>query len=145
MKTKIISIIIAIIMLIAIITVMTTTTQTTVASEEIINESNTENWTNFKIELFEGFYDPKIDSYTTDELLTLINNQKIIQNTAHNLANQARSLAWPEKGHTIMNAKNQWQNSQKAIEYYQTAYDKKIQQQANNKWNKKSQEYPAAT
>jgi hypothetical protein len=104
-----------------------------------------ENINDFNIEALNSFKDNNIKNYTLMELEILIIEQKNIQYNAHELAESARALGWPEDSESIIYAKIEWGNAQQAIEAYQQAYDEKVLAIKQAKWDQRKKEYPEAT
>lgn len=99
----------------------------------------------FEVEEIDYFFDENISNYTIEELETKITNERKIQQQAHELAELARALGWPEDCDAIQHAKTQWHNSQKKIDIYAIELDLKNQILVEDKWETKKQEYPIAT
>lgn len=78
------------------------------------------------------------ENMTIIEIETLINEQKEKQNAAHTLAEQARTLGWPEDCPTIQNAQTEWANAQNIIDVAQKSHELMM-------WREKRLEYPEAT
>lgn len=108
-----------------------------------LKEKNIES--NFSIETLNSFEDKNIKNYSLMELEILIIEQKNIQYNAHELAESARALGWPETSEPIIYAQIEWGNAQMAIDVYQKAYDEKKAEIEMVKWEKKKNEYPEAT
>lgn len=106
--------------------------------EEILEES-------FEVEPMNDFKDPEIKDLSLEQIKNRIKEQEEIQASAHNLANHARNLGWPEDCETIKNAQIEWENAEKAIVFYQTAYNKKYEELGIAKWDARREEYPEAT
>lgn len=87
------------------------------------------------------------ESQTTDknELLSLIQSCQDKKDSAHSMAEGARSLGYKENNPVIVAAGKEWFNYNNLQKIYQNRYDKIIQEEKNNKWNEKYSEYPAAT
>jgi len=98
-----------------------------------------------KVDYMTEFEDPNLETYTMAQLQILIEVEKADQATAHELAEAARKLEWPEASHPIESAKAEWGNSQLAIDVYQAQYDKLYAESFDAKWEAKKAEYPAAT
>lgn len=98
-----------------------------------------------KVDYLTEFEDPNLETYTMAQLQILIEAEKADQATAHELAEAARKLEWPEASHPIESAKAEWGNSQLAINVYQEQYDKLYAASEDVKWEAKKAEYPAAT
>lgn len=109
----------------------------TMPASAVIETSLAANKEQFDIEVLEDFYDPNILSYTVEEIYALIAEQEAIQNSAHSLAETARSLGWPEDSETILLAKAEYENAALAIKYYQTRLE-------DITWEEKATEYPTA-
>lgn len=99
----------------------------------------------FKIDKIEEFEDPNLDTYTMAQLQALIEAERANQEAAHELAESARKLGWPEESEPIVSAKNEWWNAQLAIEVYDARYQEFYAESEEAKWITKSAEYPAAT
>lgn len=99
----------------------------------------------FKIDKIEEFEDPNLDVYTMAQLQVLIEAERADQKTAHELAESARKLGWPEESEPIASAKNEWWNAQLAIEAYDARYEELYATSEEAKWATKAAEYPAAT
>ena len=91
--------------------------------EEMIEESGLLN-EDFEVDYLKFYIDEKVDSYSLDELEDLILVQKDRQMKAHQLAESARALKWPEDSKAIKLAKLEWHNSNLKIEFYQNANPK---------------------
>lgn len=99
----------------------------------------------FKVEKLEEFEDPDLTTYTMSQLQILIEAERANQETAHELAESARKLGWPEESEPIVSAKNEWWNAQLAIEVYNARYQELYAEYEEAKWTTKAAEYPAAT
>ena len=99
----------------------------------------------FKIDKIEEFEDPNLDTYTMAQLQVLIEAERADQEAAHELAESARKLGWPEESEPIVSAKNEWWNAQLAIEAYDARYKELYAESEEAKWETKVAEYPAAT
>ena len=99
----------------------------------------------FKIDKIEEFEDPNLETYTMAQLQVLIEAKHANQKAAHELAESARKLGWPEKSEPIASAKNEWWNAQLAIEVYDARYKELYAESEEAKWETKAAEYPAAT
>ena len=99
----------------------------------------------FKIDRVEEFEDPNLETYTMAQLQVLIEAERADQEAAHELAESARKLGWPEESEPIASAKNEWWNAQLAIEVYDARYQKLYAESEEVKWATKAAEYPAAT
>ena len=99
----------------------------------------------FKIDKIEKFEDPNLDTYTMAQLQVLIEAERADQEAAHELAELARKLGWPEESEPIVSAKNEWWNTQLAIEVYDARYQELYAESEEAKWATKAAEYPAAT
>lgn len=99
----------------------------------------------FRVEIIDNFEDPDLFTYTLDQLKTLIDNNRNVQSIAHELAESARALGWPEDSSTIESAKAEWWNAQIAIEVYSVRYEELYIESEQAKWDAKATEYPAAT
>lgn len=112
--------------------------------EEMIEESGLLN-EDFEVDYLKFYIDEKVDSYSLDELEDLILIQKDRQMKAHQLAESARALKWPEDSKAIKLAKLEWHNSNLKIEFYQNEYDEKYEESEEKKWDEKMGEYYIAT
>ena len=99
----------------------------------------------FKVDRIEEFEDPNLDTYTMAQLQVLIEAERADQEAAHELAESARKLGWPEESEPIASAKNEWWNAQLAIEVYDARYKELYAESEEAKWATKAAEYPAAT
>ena len=99
----------------------------------------------FKIDRIEEFEDPNLETYTMAQLQVLIEAERADQEAAHELAESARKLGWPEESEPITSAKNEWWNAQLAIEVYDVRYKELYAESEEAKWETKAAEYPAAT
>lgn len=99
----------------------------------------------FKIDKIEEFEDPNLDIYTMAQLQVFIEAERADQEAAHELAESARKLGWPEESAPIASAKNEWWNAQLAIEVYDARYKELYAESEEAKWATKAAEYPAAT
>ena len=99
----------------------------------------------FSIEVLEKFEDKNIKEYTLMDLEILILEQKNIQSNAHELAESARNLGWPEDSEPILLAQIEWSNAQIIIDYYQKAYDERYAAIEKERWENKKSQYPEAT
>ena len=97
------------------------------------------------VEPLNSFKDEKIKDYSLMELEMLIIEYSNIQYNAHELAESARALGWPETSEPIIYAQIEWGNAQMAIDVYQKAYDEKLAKIEEMEWEKKKREYPEAT
>lgn len=122
-----------ILILFAVVGLCAVTTQAS-ALTEVSLAANKEQ---FDIEVLEEFYDPNILNYTIEEIYVLIAEQEVIQDSAHTLAETARSLGWPEDSETILLAKTEYDNATLIIKYYQARLE-------DIAWEKKAAEYPTA-
>lgn len=95
----------------------------------------------FNVRKIHQFEDIHIGLYTLEELENKINEQKVIQNHAHELAERARALGWPEDSETIEFAKNEWMNAQMVLKIYEAEYNEKYEKS----FAKQMKEYPEAT
>ncbi len=111
-----------------------------VTKEEALEEEIIE----FKIEKLEEFKDKNLLNYSMDELQELIEEQRNIQLTAHELAESARKLGWPENSEPLISAGNEWWNAQKAIDVYGARYQELYDAEVA-RWAEKKAQYPAAT
>lgn len=99
----------------------------------------------FKIDKIEEFEDPNLETYTMAQLQVLIEAERANQKAAHELAESARKLGWPEESEPIISAKNEWWNAQLAIEVYDARYKELYAESEEARWETKAAEYPAAT
>lgn len=99
----------------------------------------------FRIKEINDFFDSNIPYYTLEELQTKIAEERETQKQAHELAELARALGWPEECDAIQLAKIQWTNAQKKIDVYSIEYDFKYQELDLVRWDEKKKEYPIAT
>lgn len=99
----------------------------------------------FKVDRITKFNDENLNNYTLDELNNLIYIQKERQKSAHELAESARKLVWPEGSLTIRNAQSEWWNAQSIIEVYTNRYNELYTESGQQRWDAKKAEYPAAT
>ena len=109
------------------------------ATAEIVEEEP------FETQLLNEFYDDNIMNYSLDELTNLMNKQTEIKKNAHELAEMARSLGWPEDCQAIQSAKVEYQNANLIYNVYKERYDNLLVEIENKKWADKEAEYPAAT
>ncbi len=70
----------------------------------------------------------------------LIDSQKLIQSNAHNMAAAARGLGYTEEHPVIKLAKEEWEDADKYLKYYQNKYDDIIENQVTIN----TSEYPVA-
>lgn len=87
-------------------------------------------------------YDTTI-SYTYDDidiLIELIEEQNSIMNAAHQMANAARQLGYPEDHEVIILAKSEYEEAESILEKYQIVYDNLMEH-----WRQKEEKYPVAT
>ena len=117
----------------------------TASAEDLIQNSGLELKEDFEVEKLEYFIDENIDSYSLEDLQNLILIQKDRQLKAHQLAQNARALNWPETSKPVIFAKTEWNNSQLKIDYYQNKYDIKYENSEQRKWEIKEGEYYIAT
>ena len=89
------------------------------------------------VEPLNSFKDEKIKEYSLMELEMLIIEYSNIQYNAHELAESARALGWPETSEPIVYAQIEWGNAQMAIDVYQKAYDEKLAKIEEMEWEKK--------
>lgn len=101
--------------------------------------------TDFRVDYLSEFTDENLSTYTMAQLQVLIEAEKADQASAHELAEAARRLGWPEQSAPIESAKAEWGNSQLAINVYQARYDELYASSEDAKWATKAAEYPAAT
>lgn len=99
----------------------------------------------FEAQLLNEFYDDNIMDYSLDELNDLMNKQIEIKKKAHELAEMARSLGWPEDCQAIQSAKVEHRNASLTYNVYKERYDNLLVEIENKKWADKKAEYPAAT
>lgn len=99
----------------------------------------------FEAQLLNEFYDDDIMNYSLDELNNLMNEQIEIKKKAHELAEMARSLGWPEDCQAIQSAKVEHRNANLIYNVYKERYDNLLVEIENKKWADKEAEYPAAT
>ena len=109
------------------------------ATAEVIEEEP------FEAQLLNEFYDDNIMNYSLDELTNLMNEQIEIKKNAHELAEMARSLGWPEDCQAIQSAKVEHKNASLIYNVYKERYDNLLVEIENSKWAEKEAEYPAAT
>ena len=109
------------------------------ATAEVIEEEP------FEAQLLNEFYDDNIMNYSLDELTDLMNKQIEIKKNAHELAEMARSLGWPEDCQAIQSAKVEHKNANLIYNIYKERYDNLLVEIENKKWADKEAEYPAAT
>lgn len=108
---------------------------------EIPNTIKTENLiSQFSIEKIIQFEDENINNYSIQELQDLINEYNFLKLSAHELADSARKLGWPEDSEAIQMAKIEYWNAERAVRYYTTKYN-----ELNAVWASRSAEFPAAT
>lgn len=104
---------------------------------------------NFSVEKLTTFSDNKLESYTLAELDKLIADNKQTMYDAHELAEAARALGWPEGSKPIKYAQAEYHNAELANKTYKArrAELEKIEAEKAEaaKWEKKAQEYPVAT
>lgn len=122
------------------------------AKETIIPETtsavmaiNSEVEEEFTVEFLTEFIDENIDNYTLEELDSKIKELQVAQTEAHELAESARTLGWPEESDPIQMAKAEWANAQLAINAYRTKYNQKYEESEQKVWDQRAVEYPAAT
>lgn len=99
----------------------------------------------FTVERINEFIDEDLDTYSLEDLTTLIEAEKEDQRIAHELAEHARALKWPETSIAIKHAQNVWWNAQIKIDAYRAQYDKLYEEQELAKWEVKKAEYLVAT
>lgn len=99
----------------------------------------------FTVERINEFIDEDLDTYSLEDLTALIEAERENQRIAHELAENARVLRWPETSTAIEHAENVWWNAQVKINAYRAQYDKLYEEQGLAKWEAKKVEYPAAT
>ena len=117
----------------------------TASAEDLIQNSGLELKEDFEVKKLEYFIDENIDSYSLEDLQNLILIQKDRQLKAHQLAQNARALNWPETSKPVIFAKTEWNNSQLKIDYYQNEYNIKYENSEQRKWEIKEGEYYIAT
>lgn len=117
----------------------------TASAEDLIQNSGLELNEDFEVKKLEYFIDEDIDSYSLEDLQNLILVQKDRQLKAHQLAQNARALNWPETSKPVIFAKTEWNNSQLKIDYYQNEYNIKYENSEQRKWEIKEGEYYIAT
>ena len=110
------------------------------AEANLIEENNE----NFVIEKTEEFFDEDIHTYDIEQLQNLIDENYIVQEHAHTIAQSARNLGWPENSETIEFAQNEWWNAELAITAYETKYQELYQEEIL-RWEQKKSEFPVAT
>lgn len=93
----------------------------------------------------DNFNDKNAKEYSLMELDLLILEQKNNQANAHDLAENARALGWPEDSEPIEFAKIEWGNAQIKIDFYQKIYDEKKAELERRQWEIKKAQYPEAT
>ena len=98
----------------------------------------------FRVEKLEEFVDENLFNYSMDELQKLIDDERADQTIAHELAESARKLGWPEDSELIVSAGNEWWNSQIAIVTYSNRYEE-LYNAEEARWTAKKEQYPAAT
>lgn len=98
----------------------------------------------FRVEKLEEFIDENLSNYSMDELQKLIDDERADQVIAHELAESARKLGWPEDSEPIASAGNEWWNSQLAIVTYSNRYEE-LYNAEEAKWAAKKEQYPVAT
>lgn len=81
-----------------------------------------------------------IDTQDEDQLLALIQECQGRKTSAHEMAEAARALGYPETHMTIKLAQNEWA----IAEEYQTKYEETYEQVCNAEKDKQFEEYPAA-
>ena len=99
----------------------------------------------FRVERIDEFTDENLSTYTMAQLQNLIEDARARQDAAHELAESARKLGWPEESEPINSAKAEWWNAQVAIEVYDARYQELYAESEEAKWATKAAEYPAAT
>ena len=62
----------------------------------------------FTVERINEFIDEDLDTYSLEDLTALIEAERENQRIAHDLAEHARALNWPETSTAIQHAKNVW-------------------------------------
>ena len=151
MKTKIIAGFLSIVFMISALTIWvyayvdsnkideTNQPMAVMATAEVIEEEP------FEAQLLNEFYDNNIMNYSLDELTNLMNKQTEIKKNAHELAEMARSLGWPEDCQAIQSAKVEYKNANLIYNIYKERYDNLLVEIENKKWADKEAEYPAAT
>lgn len=99
----------------------------------------------FEVSMITSFNDDLSYEMSLDELQAKIQSYQEVKNSAHNLAEQARSLGWPEDCDAIINAKIEHNNANVAMIFYQSVYDEKLIALEEARWESKKKEYPEAT
>lgn len=89
--------------------------------------------------------DENLLNYSTVELENLIKQQRLIQNNAHQRAEQARANGLSEDSRVIKNAQTEWWNAHFYITVYMNRHSELLAQQEQARWNAKKAEYPHAT
>ena len=148
MKKQIMAMTLAVITVLMCCAFTTTSANEKIVEPEVIVEYVTrtvEVDKSFKIDKIEKFEDPNLDTYTMAQLQVLIEVERADQEAAHELAESARKLGWPEESEPIVSAKNEWWNAQVAIEVYDAQYQELYAKSEEAKWATKAAEYPAAT
>ena len=106
-----------------------------VVSQEKIEEPVIIPSPEFNVEVLTEFVDENIDNYTTEQLKQKIADMKKVQEDAHNLAESARALGWPETSSAIKMAQAEWANAKLAIEVYQAKLSETEYPAASDIWN----------
>lgn len=99
----------------------------------------------FEVKQLADFKDENILTYDISTLDSLIAQQEQIKINAHNLAENARLLGWPEDSNAIQFAKTEYQNADLIIQYYSNQKQELIIKKEKEFWEIKRFEYPAAT
>ena len=90
----------------------------------------------------------KAATYTKEELVGLINEAQQVKDTSHEMATNARELGWSDGDNMLKEIKNKWHEADKEQKRYQALLDvilEKEERAEEEKWAKKTAEYPAAT
>lgn len=105
--------------------------------EEYIKENE-----EFTVEKIEECTDGHLKDYSLQHLLDLILDCEKIQELAHEAANAARQLNWPEECETIQNAQAEWHNAEVNKKAYKEQYNELSEQYKNISL---VSQYPSAT
>lgn len=95
------------------------------------------------------------NNYTKDELVELINENQVIKEKSHSMAQNARDLGWKENDKLIQQLQKKWKKANENEQKYQTqlteilideseAEEKRKKQETEARWKQKEIEYPAA-
>ena len=95
----------------------------------------------FHVKKMNEFSDINLANYSIIELESKIEEHQEKKEDAHELAERARDLGWPETSETIEFAKREWTNAQLALVTYQNEYSKREEVILRDKMA----EYPEAT